>query len=97
MDYLIVMDPDSSAAKAHAQPDGMPYFLAAKESEAMAICPTLRCTWLDASVPNFLRAELLPDHNGIRNIVWLPVASVVTVFEPNHNPSVRVTADSPAH
>jgi hypothetical protein len=97
MDYLIVMDPDSSAAKAHASPDAMPFLLAAKQNETTIVCPTLRCTWLDVSVPNFLRAELLPDHNGIRNIVWLPISSVVIIFEPNHNPSVRQSPDAQVH
>jgi hypothetical protein len=97
MDYLIVLDPDSQAAKAHAKPDGLPYYLSAYQDEVMTVCPTLRCTWLDASLPNFVRAELFPDHNGVRNIVWLPTNSVVTIFEPNHNPSVDADTSSQIH
>jgi len=97
MDYLIVLDPDSDAAKAHVQPGGMPYWLPTDDPERMRICPTLRATWVDGSLPSFLRVEMMPDHNGVRNIVWLPVSDVVTIYEPNHNPSVVSSPSAQTH
>ncbi|MDQ0010538.1 hypothetical protein J2T07_002728 [Luteibacter jiangsuensis] len=97
MEYLIVLTPESVAARAHVMPGGMPYWLPSDDAETRIICPTLRCTWIDGSLPSFLRVEMLPDHNGIRNIVWLPTNEVVTIFEPNHNPSVAVNAPTLVH
>lgn len=97
MDYLIVLDPDSDAAKAHVQPGGMPYWLPTDDPERLRVCPTLRATWVDGLLPSFLRVEVLPDHNGVRNIVWLPVGDVVTIFEPNHHPSVAASSSTQTH
>jgi hypothetical protein len=83
MEFIVVLDPSSPAARANAVPDSLPWYLAAVDDKPLTVCTTLRCAYLDASQPQFLRCALTPNEFGESHFVWVPVSAVVTIFEQN--------------
>ncbi|SEO74344.1 hypothetical protein SAMN02800692_1851 [Luteibacter sp. UNC138MFCol5.1] len=91
MDFVVVLDPTHAATRAIAAPGCMPWHLTPVGDEPPFPCPTVRCKFVDASVPNFMRVSGVIGEEDLDRLVWIPLSAVITVFERDE--STRVDSE----
>lgn len=81
MDFMLVLNPTHPATRAIAMPGVMPWALTPVEDEPPVLCPTIKCRFVDFSVPHFMRIAGVVGEEDVNRLVWVPLDAVITVFE----------------